>query len=295
MRIDNLDYLTTIAAEGNISKAAQKLYISQPALSKSLASLEEELGAKLFLRLRDRVVPTAAGKIYIEAAKKMSAVWNETTEMISQISQNLVYPDVRIGINNSTAVTELMLNMVEHLQTEMPIFYDVDSVECTRMLREGLLDIASLIFPDGMPDDFQCLLTEPDELAVAVPTTPEYDYINMRFSTVLPIDLLNGAKAFSCRPDCGLGIVINRYLSKHNVSLVSICNMSVHSALIAGVENGAGLALMHRSMLRETSTYRIYTLDPPYKYEHKLCSKKGAELSPKVKRIVNLLWNQKIF
>ena len=50
MEIKNLKYFLAVAREENMSKAAEQLHVSQPTLSKTLKSLEEELGKKLFVR-----------------------------------------------------------------------------------------------------------------------------------------------------------------------------------------------------------------------------------------------------
>ena len=50
MELNQIKYFQTIAEEGSFTKAAQKLYLSQPALSKSMARLESELGVELFTR-----------------------------------------------------------------------------------------------------------------------------------------------------------------------------------------------------------------------------------------------------
>ncbi len=62
-----------VAKEKSISKAAKKLYISQPAISKSLKKLEEELDVELFTRSLNGVILTEAGKMlfqYVEKAGK---------------------------------------------------------------------------------------------------------------------------------------------------------------------------------------------------------------------------------
>ncbi len=94
MNLNKLEYLIAISEEGNLSRAAKKLYVSQPALSKALASLEQELGIALMERRYASLVPTPEGRIYIEAARKMLAVRNEVNEKIAQFAQNKVYPPV---------------------------------------------------------------------------------------------------------------------------------------------------------------------------------------------------------
>ena len=66
-----IEYILAIAKEQSITKAAQKLYITQPTLSQALAKLEQELGQTLFERQHGKVQPTAAGLEYIHTAKQM--------------------------------------------------------------------------------------------------------------------------------------------------------------------------------------------------------------------------------
>lgn len=60
-----IEYVLAIAEEKNMTRAAQKLYISQPTLSQALAKLEQELGQPLFIRNHNEMLPTAAGQDYI--------------------------------------------------------------------------------------------------------------------------------------------------------------------------------------------------------------------------------------
>ena len=59
-------YICTIAECGNITKAAEKLFITQPALSLYINNLEKMFGVKLFDRVEKQFIPTAAGKLYGE-------------------------------------------------------------------------------------------------------------------------------------------------------------------------------------------------------------------------------------
>ena len=62
MDFREISYIAAIAKHQNITKAAEALYISQPALSKFLMSLEDELGLKLFDRVERKYIPTYTGK-----------------------------------------------------------------------------------------------------------------------------------------------------------------------------------------------------------------------------------------
>lgn len=86
MNTKTLRYILAIAEEGGLTAAAKRLHISQPALSKYLAELEDELGVELFLRHKKHYYPTAAGKIYLDAASRIIGVKELTYQMISELS-----------------------------------------------------------------------------------------------------------------------------------------------------------------------------------------------------------------
>lgn len=71
MDFKEMEYVIVIAQEKNISKAAERLYISQPALSRFLLKLEDSLGTELFQRKNRQYIPTYAGELYLEMARKI--------------------------------------------------------------------------------------------------------------------------------------------------------------------------------------------------------------------------------
>ncbi|MDO4620748.1 MAG: LysR family transcriptional regulator [Lachnospiraceae bacterium] len=87
MEIRQIQYMLAIAEEGNISHAAEKLFITQSALNHQLLNLERELGVSLFDRIGRGVRPTAAGKIYLENARKMLDIRNETYKILADFSE----------------------------------------------------------------------------------------------------------------------------------------------------------------------------------------------------------------
>jgi DNA-binding transcriptional LysR family regulator len=71
MQVHQLRYFVAAAEENGISRAAEKLRISQPALSRQIALLEQELGADLFKRERQRVSLTPAGRFFLPRARQI--------------------------------------------------------------------------------------------------------------------------------------------------------------------------------------------------------------------------------
>ena len=71
-------YMIEIEKHRGIKDAAQALHISPPALSIFLGNLEERTGTRFFDRIGKQFVPTEAGKIYLEHAKEMKSLADET-------------------------------------------------------------------------------------------------------------------------------------------------------------------------------------------------------------------------
>lgn len=86
MDVKQIKNILSIAEEGSISKAAEKLFITQSALNQQLLKLEHEVGVDLFTRNGRGVTPTYAGRIYLENAQKMLDIRDETYKILHDIS-----------------------------------------------------------------------------------------------------------------------------------------------------------------------------------------------------------------
>lgn len=95
-------YICTLAQYQSISKAAEKLYISQPALSMYLNNLENMLGVKLFYRKDKKLLPTYAGQCYLEKARRMLQMKQEFDTQLFGI-RNGLRGQVRLGIQRRRA------------------------------------------------------------------------------------------------------------------------------------------------------------------------------------------------
>ena len=71
MTLDQLNYLLVLSEEQNVTRAAQRLYITQPTLTTFITKLEKELGTKLFDRTRNPVRTTENGKLYIQKMREL--------------------------------------------------------------------------------------------------------------------------------------------------------------------------------------------------------------------------------
>ncbi|MFG2378093.1 LysR family transcriptional regulator [Streptomyces sp. NPDC048504] len=86
VHVRDLRYFVAVAEELHFTRAAEKLYVSQPALSKQIRALERQLGAELFRRDRQGVALTAAGAALLPYAERVLAVWAEGAAALAEVS-----------------------------------------------------------------------------------------------------------------------------------------------------------------------------------------------------------------
>ncbi|MGB3290626.1 MAG: LysR substrate-binding domain-containing protein [Burkholderiaceae bacterium] len=100
MNINQLKYFVALAEELNFTRAAKRLHISQPPLSKQIALLEEELSVRLFNRTSRRVELTEAGRIYLYEVKAILGRLNRATARARSIEQGMEGV-VELGLSSS--------------------------------------------------------------------------------------------------------------------------------------------------------------------------------------------------
>ena len=86
MDTKQIEYILKIAEENNITKAAEKLFLTQSALNQQLLKLEKELGTPLFHRSRTNWRPTKAGEVYLQNARQILRLKKDTYSQIRDIA-----------------------------------------------------------------------------------------------------------------------------------------------------------------------------------------------------------------
>ncbi|MBR3368063.1 MAG: LysR family transcriptional regulator [Lachnospiraceae bacterium] len=110
-----IEYILAIADEKNVSRAADRLYVSQSALSQSLINLENELGTPLFTRDQREMVLTPAGRYYVDAGREILRIKSRTYQTIRGLSR-ISY---KIGISSNEGMHRF-LRAVKPFRKEHP-------------------------------------------------------------------------------------------------------------------------------------------------------------------------------
>lgn len=149
-----------VANNGNITKASEELNISQPAISKSIKNLEEQLGGTLFVRTKRGVTLTEEGKEFYKYIKHAIEYINNAENKFTDLI-NLETGSIRIGIS-TTLTKEFLLPYLEEFHEKYPkIDIQIDtniSTELLYKLRNGLVDMVILHMIDkNYGDDLEVI------------------------------------------------------------------------------------------------------------------------------------------
>src|SRR5713101_7824901 len=168
-----LRYFAAVAAEGNLTRAAERLFVSQPALTKQIKQLESQLGVRLFTRSRAGMTLTAAGQALADTTPAVLAGWDQTLRETKAAASRAarVLP---VGFISSAA-NEATQQIIAAFARRRP-GWRVDMRQAawsdpTAGLASGDTDAALLRLPFPGQDDvrIEVLLTEPRW--VALPAT----------------------------------------------------------------------------------------------------------------------------
>lgn len=173
MELTQLEFFVTVVEEGSFSKAAARVYRTQPAVSIAIRNLEEEIGTPLFDRSQKTPTLTEAGQVVYDYAQRILALRDRALDVVSEL-RDLQRGLVRIGANESTSLY-LLPHLILDYRNRFPnvkveIFRHVSEVLPREVLNRSV-DFALMAFEpeDNELDSFPILR---DELVLIM--TPDH-------------------------------------------------------------------------------------------------------------------------
>ncbi|HVO32389.1 MAG TPA: LysR family transcriptional regulator [Elusimicrobiota bacterium] len=239
----HLYYFWVVAREGSVSKAAEKLFLTQPTVSGQLAQLEGFLKKKLFERERNRLVLTEEGRFVLEYANH---IFNASEEMLEALQQGAPHKDnprIRLGIDTHVS-KQVALRCLRMVYAYKP------GIQIT--LQEGSLKD---LLPSLRSRELDLLLSE--QINLAKPSDP---YINVEVGRVkiffvaapriarqvrrFPRDLANIPLLLPA-PSTPLWISIEQFLVQHKIQPKAIGKIHDFEFMRLLALEGAGAAPLH--------------------------------------------------
>jgi LysR family hydrogen peroxide-inducible transcriptional activator len=171
LTLSELRFVVALAREKNFRRAAEKCFVSQPALSLAIKKLEEELGLFLFERSRSRVTVTSIGQVIINQANVVLDEAEKIKELSRLGDRQLSYP-FSLGLIYSIApyLLPLIIPILRCDLPEMPLEVEENITKnLEENLKKGALDAAIIALPFEKPG-IECihLYDEPFEVIVPI-------------------------------------------------------------------------------------------------------------------------------
>ncbi|SFL53378.1 DNA-binding transcriptional regulator, LysR family [Gracilibacillus orientalis] len=169
MDIKHLQYFLEVSKTENFTQAAENLYITQPALSRIVKTLEGDLGVALFHRSRKKITLTDAGKVLHKHASKIAAQITELEQEIDQI-RTLKTGHIRIGLPtvvNSFFFSQLIADF--HLQYPGVTFHleENGSKVIEEKVLDGELDCGVVVLNNHLSADYYTFVEDNLNLVVS--------------------------------------------------------------------------------------------------------------------------------
>lgn len=237
----------TVANTKNISKAAKELYISQPAISKSIQKLEENLNCKLFSRSSRGVLLTDEGQLLYGHVKEAFETLNLGEDKLRR-SIELGVGHLQIGVSSTLCKHMLLPYLKEfiHRNPHISISISCQSTnETLRLLDENKIDIGLIGKPENLKNIDFYYLDNIEDIFVA-----NRDYLNnLKKRGIAENEILSNSTLMLLDKNNMTRQYIDDYLQENHISVADSIDISDMDLLIDFAKIGVGVACVIRSFV----------------------------------------------
>ena len=279
-----LHYFLTVARERNITNAAKALHITQPTLSRQMALLEEEIGAKLFVRDSRPLSLTDEGLLLRRRAEEILELI-EKAEMEISTQEEQVEGTVSIGCGELASVkllTELTANFSQQHSRVVFDVYTANADQIKRRMDDGLTDIGLLLEPVDMERYEYIRMPVKERWAALMPSgvpLAKREHVTAKDLAEIPVIMPSRQKVHD-----EVASWFGSYYEK--LQVIGVSNLSTNAALM--VRSGLGYALIIEGALPflEQSEVCVVPLYPELTATSVLAWKRGQPFSTAANRFL---------
>lgn len=238
----------TVANTGNISKAAKELYISQPAISKSIQKLEESVGCRLFSRSSRGVVLTEEGKLLYEHVSSAFDTLTLGEEKLKR-SIELGVGHLKIGVSSTLCRYLLLPCLKEFIRQNPHITISItcqSTNETLKLLEDNKIDIGLVGKPANLRNIQFDFLEEIEDVFVATK-----DYLkNLQARGIEKSQILSNATLMLLDKDNMTRQYIDNYLQENQIPVQDSIDISNMDLLIEFARIGVGVACVIKNFVK---------------------------------------------
>lgn len=234
----HLFYFRTIAAEGGIARAAEKLHIGQPTLSSQLKQLEDMVGKPLFERRNRKLVLTEAGKAALDYANEIFRLGDEMLEVLNDRTPE-DQPHLQIGTLDSVPKSMILAIVIDAYKISPCTVSILEGKgdELFRELRAHKIDLIVSNYPLQALEEAQAFSKSVAKLPVSVYGSKKFKELRKSFPKSI-----DGKPFVFPTMHSKLRHDLNHYFKLHNIHTLPVAETQDTSLQKLLAENGVGLA-----------------------------------------------------
>lgn len=289
------EYFLMVARERNITRAAEKLFITQPSLSQHIAKLERSLGCQLFDRSKIPLELTSAGKIYyhyLESChyldEKLKAELNN--EKLQQLNIGIgtwrgspLMPAILPGFLKDHPAVKV--NLLEFPVSELPVLLEDNRIDFA-VMNAMISQLPQEIIAETIKEERVLLILAKDHPLCRVFLQEQEK------GEPLDLHLLEQESFVNLGQQQTVGKFINNYLMKQKLSFSRKLTTTNNATLLRLIANGLGFGFMIEAGLQDPATERLEFFDlkaPELMLPLTLLTKENVYLSPAARDLLQAI------
>ena len=298
MFVKNPEYFLTIVKERSISKAAERLYLSQPYLSQYLAKLESNLGAVLLDRSHSPLTLTPAGEIFHAYLERQSYLERQLVSDLRDLKDEK-RPMLHIGVSpwrGSMLLPDVLPTFTMQYPNVQVVLHEAPVPELRKLAAGSVIDFCLMHIPADLSDLTYELVMQERILLIAHKDHPLVQNMVSTSKAPLPfpdLRLLERERIIMLPPDWRLSKLLHNTFSVHNVELQNTLITTNNNTAINLVTENQGFAFLQESGISRTpylDRLYCYTIgDPPLTCPMAVVYKKNGFLSPAARAFMDLI------
>ena len=254
MNIQTFEYFIAVAESLNFTTAAQKYYISQPAMSRQITMLENEIGVVLLERDSKSVKLTESGEIFLENARKVVKLYNKTLDETRKAYKSTLNR-IRIGVDRHEHT--ILMKLVDKLKKLDPtVQLSIKQYNPSEIISELVNEDVDIIF--GLPIYVAYEETDYIKINPVCPVTADiilYKNHKLAGKDTLNIKELDGENLITFSEDTGpyAHEKLKLYLANRGININSMINVNSRELQMLMVAMEQGIAIILNSFYKPNS------------------------------------------
>lgn len=245
MNLRHLIIFKTVCEQSSITKAAEKLYMTQPAVSHVISELEKEIGTNLFDRISRKIFLNESGKIFLTKTIELLKLYDNLQEGLSDLKQ---YTPIRIGSSITIAnfwLSDIIKNF-ENIYKNISLKITIDNAkEIESKLIQNKIDIALI---EGIISNKYLIKEGFSSYNLAVICSKEHFFASKKLITINELikeKLLLREKGSAIRDSFDSALLL------HDILIEPMCESVNSQALIQLVKKNIGISILPEKLIKK--------------------------------------------